>query len=311
MKKPTFISIVVAICMPIFLLAQTPQFNVKEFAPVGAKWEHIVWQVFSPEELHCTMEVVKDTIIQNKKCSVLKSNCLVSDNKTHIFYYIYSTSDKVFIYSQSTFNLLYDFSAKAGDSLKIWFPYNINCGKYNNFKVDSTRVLSDGKFNYRAYWVSSSDACVSWRYSSPIMERFGNLRFLFAYNRAHEQTTFLTKYSDKCVSLSFSPINCQPTPLPCNVNINYQPDCIKVATNEVESMNINVFPNPVSNIFTIQTNSSEINKVELIQLNGSILKSAIFTETLQIDVSDIPNGIYIIKLQGKKGVNYAKLSVFH
>lgn len=53
-----------------------------------------------------------------------------------------------------------------------------------------------------------------------------------------------------------------------------------------------IFPNPVSNLFKIQVDNSLIS-VELYSLNGQLVKS--YQKQEQYDVSDLPNGIYVVR----------------
>jgi Secretion system C-terminal sorting domain len=312
MKKPTFISIVIAICINTFLVAQIPQFNVKEFAPVGAKWEYKVSQIFESTKNYCKTEVIKDTIIQSKYCTVLRSDCLAFSKPYNIFY-LYSDNSKVYIYDKNEFQLLYDFTAKSGDSISTWIPYPRNCGMYAKFKIDSTKVLTYGKLNYRAYWVSSSYKCRSFRYAGPIVERFGNLNYLFPVDETIEEVNNLTKYSDNCVQLSFLPITCNASPKPCNLNVIYNSQCVMVSTTEQRQDNkiVKIFPNPVSNILNVEVPDYTFNKIELIGVDGCVVKNVSTNQVSQIDVSMIPSGIYIMILHTQYSMSHVRLNISH
>ncbi len=65
-----------------------------------------------------------------------------------------------------------------------------------------------------------------------------------------------------------------------------------VATNEFVQSNIKVYPNPVSNTFTIES-SSEIQNYNMIDTNG---KSVLTGKSNQVDCSTLPTGMYLLEL---------------
>jgi hypothetical protein len=292
----------------ISLNAQVAQFNVKEFAPVGAKWEYKIG-AFDAPAFPCNTEVTKDTIIKEKRCSVLKSNCSYVPRK---IMYLHSDGDKVFIYDRSEFQLLYDFSAKKGDSLTMWLPYeNENCGQYSKGKVDSTTIINYGKYNYRAYWLSSPSQCNYFRRDYPIMERFGRLSYLLPTGLAVGVN--LTNYSDNCVSASITNGNC-PLASVCNLKVSYNSQCIMVATDELKSNNdiVTIFPNPAREFINIQiSNIDKVNKIVLIEMNGRVIKNMVLSEMLHVDVSDVRSGIYIVAIHTKYNVFNVKVNISH
>ncbi len=91
---------------------------------------------------------------------------------------------------------------------------------------------------------------------------------------------------------------------------------ISIATG-IESFSNNnyfkIFPNPTDEKLQIEVSSSSMNEVRIITLNGSILLKEKLNQKLNnIDVSDLPNGLYqleVIDAQHRK--YYQKLSVLH
>ena len=61
---------------------------------------------------------------------------------------------------------------------------------------------------------------------------------------------------------------------------------------------IDIYPNPSSNYITINK-AIEFNEIKIIDISGKVIKS-ISPVNNSIDVSDLPNGIYLIKLLGEK-----------
>jgi polyhydroxybutyrate depolymerase len=78
---------------------------------------------------------------------------------------------------------------------------------------------------------------------------------------------------------------------------------LPVGVNDILSENsFKIYPNPSSNQLTIETDEQENYQVQLLDLQGSILqKSTIFGAQKTLDISNFPNGIYILRLSSEKG----------
>jgi PKD repeat protein len=74
---------------------------------------------------------------------------------------------------------------------------------------------------------------------------------------------------------------------------------------------ISVVPNPASNLVKVSFNENKSNFVQVIDLNGKIVKSlnAISTNQIELNVSDLSEGLYIVKLTNATGVTTTKLNV--
>ena len=79
--------------------------------------------------------------------------------------------------------------------------------------------------------------------------------------------------------------------------------CSVVGLPELQQVNYNceVFPNPSSDKITI-TNSGK-SKIDIINVNGQIIKSFYNNEKeMTIDLRDLSNGIYIVKVMTDKDI---------
>jgi hypothetical protein len=77
-----------------------------------------------------------------------------------------------------------------------------------------------------------------------------------------------------------------------------------------------VFPNPAHNVVTIQCTESVLNlnnKVILYNIFGQMIKESAFLpnrKTLTVDVTDIPNGVYFLKIEsGDKSLGVFKVVI--
>jgi len=80
---------------------------------------------------------------------------------------------------------------------------------------------------------------------------------------------------------------------------NCNNDCYPVGINEYNSSNYNIYPNPTSNQLTIDT-ELEISEITIIDITGKTIKT-ITTDFNIVDVSNLTNGIYFIKIINKEG----------
>jgi hypothetical protein len=70
----------------------------------------------------------------------------------------------------------------------------------------------------------------------------------------------------------------------------YYSDFTKLKTNVTSSNDVSVYPNPASDIINF---TQKVNRAEIISVTGAVVKSA--TNSEQMDVSGLPQGLYIIR----------------
>ena len=76
--------------------------------------------------------------------------------------------------------------------------------------------------------------------------------------------------------------------------------------NEISMENeINIYPNPSNYAFTIETPT--LSTIEISTIHGQRIKSLASTGTkTNIDVSEFPNGVYIVEVKTEKGIAVKK-----
>lgn len=68
--------------------------------------------------------------------------------------------------------------------------------------------------------------------------------------------------------------------------------------------NFSIFPNPTSDFITIQFKNSSKEKVKIYNMIGQLVKETTVLNNKKLDVSDLVNGIYIIRLADKKSITH-------
>ena len=79
--------------------------------------------------------------------------------------------------------------------------------------------------------------------------------------------------------------------------------------NELNSDNINVYPNPTNNLLNLTFNeSTEVQQITLMDLQGKVVynNTSVQENTLQINTSELSEGLYMLNVQTNNGVNIHK-----
>ncbi|MEN8839238.1 MAG: T9SS type A sorting domain-containing protein [Flavobacteriales bacterium] len=78
-----------------------------------------------------------------------------------------------------------------------------------------------------------------------------------------------------------------------------------ISINEISNeLNLSVFPNPVSNYFTIE--GVNLGTAEIMNAEGKIVRTISLNYITPIDVSDLTNGVYIIKVISENKVGFTR-----
>jgi hypothetical protein len=147
----------------------------QNFAPVGAKWHYNTHSHsgMTPITRYTILEVIKDSIIQEKYCTVLSSGDIFHED-----------DGKVFIVEGQDFNLLFDFNAQPGDSWQVKAEDVCSTGTATEFlKVENVDIVKlNGKmlkriwvrFPIDSYWGFEIGVSLH-----AIIETIGPLGFMF------------------------------------------------------------------------------------------------------------------------------------
>jgi hypothetical protein len=115
-----------------FLLFTTSLSAQMEYAPYGAFWKYTLHRFIVDYPYNCEfnicdqgkqrLEVIDTVTIQGKSVSVLQQFWGDSDTSGEPLIYVHANNDSVYFYAQNDFHLLYDFTAKDGDTININVP---------------------------------------------------------------------------------------------------------------------------------------------------------------------------------------------
>ncbi len=276
------------------------QLNATDWFPVGAKWTWgLVQECCGPPprpDYPFYWNVVKDTIIQNKHCSIIeKEGSYFPQQSQWTYRYIYNNSnDTISRFINNNFLPVYNFNCSVGDTTYIVTDSgNYVCDTFL-FVIDSIKPLLQNN-NLRVQYgklITNINCFFSNQVADNliIIEKVGlshlyTKAFYFVLDVYHG---YPRCYEDASFNLHLSTISCD-----------------SIIDNIKEKFNTNlpvkIYPNPASEnllIEFIKGNKYQHIKIELINMQGEVLKS-LENERFQfyeININDISNGIYWLKV---------------
>lgn len=273
-----------------------------DWANVGTTW-HYDYTGFGIEGF-TTYEVEKDTTVNTKPCSKVTvvheyTNFGVPDYTSQGDPFLtYEEDSIIYFTTQNQFDTLMNLKASPGDS---WTLTNQSCTEDRFIEVlDTGRTTINGCENkWIEYSYQGFTTVVDTFYSY-----YGSVEHAFAYFDYCQENTI-----DKPVSVNlrcYDDGNC--------IYLNGTPNCesLNVESEILESGEIKLYPNPASDIITIElfnnAESTETN-YKIIDFSGKVvLKGDMIDST--IDVSELESGVYFLRIeQGGENLGGGKVLV--
>jgi hypothetical protein len=91
-------------------------------------------------------------------------------------------------------------------------------------------------------------------------------------------------------------------------NMYYSKDCSTTQLEEHSYCRLSLFPNPINNLFTIETSSIDHYSIEITSLNGQLLlNKQVEGTTHQLDLSSFDSGVYFITIRSNDFVTKRKI----
>lgn len=141
-------------CITLFLSPVLLQAQQPEWFPAGAEWHYTYSSAFSLDIDFNRVNVAGEVVKNGQKCKKLTSSRRFGCNGLGAGNYVYEDSSKVYFYNINTdsFQLLYDFTAQAGDS---WTISEIGLTKEDSIivLVDSTDTTNINGHNLKVLYL--------------------------------------------------------------------------------------------------------------------------------------------------------------
>jgi hypothetical protein len=291
MKNKRFFMMLPILAVIICANAQETQ---QPFAPIGAKWTYGIdpgyWGVTA--EYPRYFEVMGDTILKGKTCSVIKQSGYGGID----YHYFFQTGQKIYCLNKtdSTFYLIYDFSLNVGDSWKVPHPnpdhyydtegyfdtliYNVtdvNYVEYNGVTLKQLKITPTYQY----------DCYAGYSFGFNITERFGGSRYIFQFRFGCDDMNVPANrcYSDSEINVQFRNIACDSVIYINHVNID----------NAEQNKEITYFNDKIElsqNLF------NQTDKVLIYNDIGQCILYAKPDSSRIISVSSLQSGVYIVAI---------------
>jgi hypothetical protein len=279
----------------LFLLLIIIPFIIKgqEWAPIGAEWYYDITYAFSGNiDFH---KVYCDSTINIKgvNCKRINIDYCACNNHFCDKLYTFQSSDTIFFYNPDidTFQILYNFGAKTGESWPITYKDIDNSIDTVIVHVDSIGTSLINSMSLRKLYVSNiynTEREFEYPEKSIIIEKIGDINLLI---NIHDL------YYGLCDNDILSGLRCYQDPefglystgLRESCNFTYK----WTATQVNIFSNTNLYPNPVTDFLIVPFAEHRKVEYQLFDSKGRMIKAG--NETV-IDMSYFESGLYYVRI---------------
>lgn len=252
----------------------------QQYFPKGAKWYYNLPDFSSPSFEYTTIESMGDSIFNNDTLTFLKGgvNCSAGSNVL-----IKQSGKKIYRLNScdSTYSLLYDFGANAGDTLTI-FPDICYISDSVVIKIDSISTININGNNLNYFHVSQLNNTMPWWFSQNIIEGIGNIHSFYP----------LLGFCDP----NGGPLRCYEDSVIGYYNTGLYYSCDTSYTvgidENITDYQLKISPNPTSSQLQVSA-SKKIQQIELLDIKGS---SLLKTNEHTLSLDHYSKGIYLLKV---------------
>lgn len=273
-----------------------PEPIYKEFAPIGAKWYVELFEPFAPDfEGTVRYESFRDTVVNGKACRVIYKSHWSTSVPLQGEFIIHQEYGRVYHYIEEidSFNLLFDFLAKPGDS---WRSFD--------------RGNSYVEYGTRAEYLTEVDS-FSFDFDQNTINPV-RIQHVSVYNLSSGQKQFIRNDEIiECVGFrnAFLPdsegdgftddvvegnVRCYEDE---NVGYNFTDgDCFTSAIEEpLKDLGYHIYPNPTSHILNIDYPGGRYSgSLQITDVTGKILLQSPLTPSL--DLGNMTTGCYFLTI---------------
>jgi hypothetical protein len=259
-----------------------------------------------------------DTIIQDKSCQKYHirkysffpqpGGIFTQGPITDLpFEYTYSSGDSVFYLRNGRFFLLYDFGAGIGDS---WIIDDaapggpMQCDSISKVEVTDTARISINGILKRAIYLRTVTGS-PYGIDAWVVENLGaiNLQFLFPSAQNCDSSIILCfeLHTFKCFESSATG-SYNPSNSDCEYLLNH------VGLGERVEINVNVFPNPTTDVLKVIIDQPNTPRIRLLDLYGRVFHDAMVAgQELNLNMSELPPGVYVLRIESGNQVTTRRI----
>ncbi|MCM1041004.1 MAG: T9SS type A sorting domain-containing protein [Bacteroides sp.] len=308
---------------------QAQEANESPWFAEGSKWCYSIADDGMGSGVGCIrMSVAGDTLLGERVCKRLKIESCDGSYETS-YEYVYPEGEKLFYYNVAVedFFLLLDLSAKPGDTVWVHteaFTPNPGFDPYQRWKL--YRDPSDS-FRFMAYRITAIDSVsmggkmLKRQAAQPLTERKtdnGEEDSYWHFPGWHQE--YIIEGIGSMGGFFGEVQGLYPEWGKCRLRCffadgkTYLTDgnCGETANETGKAdIGIKIYPNPAGETITLTTTGCNLQKVEILDVNGRVLYAATLDNqtSFRYNVSWMPSGIYLARVKTPCGVLTEKFSV--
>lgn len=84
---------------------------------------------------------------------------------------------------------------------------------------------------------------------------------------------------------------------------SFSKGCGTAGISESKKELVNIYPNPVQNELFVQLEEGQITQLDILDLSGKVIKTITSSNAKSIDVSNLTQGVYMLKVYTETGVS--------
>jgi hypothetical protein len=211
-------------------------------------------------------------------------------------WYTRASNDTVYYWDEDHFNVLYDFSASAGDSWLIedgteW----LQCNDSSYTKVESVGTVNlNGEQAIQLILVDSVGGSLG--IQGPVNSHFGAMdEFLFPTGRSCDSTIIVEWYIFDFCSFQDDSLSYNPSGEDCEYMLTH------LGLAESGTFPFTVAPNPANDVLHVKLPNGKAD-YRIVTLAGQEMETGKLTEqTSDLNISRLSEGMYILQLTGQNG----------
>ncbi len=270
--------------------------DAQVFAPEEAVWFYNYDPDITLDEGYRRIDVLGDTVIDQNNCKILRTTDIGYNYLNKEYYeiegdsiYIYEKDSIVYYLKSGEFYILYDLTAKKGDTITS-ISYPENCNNTYEIIIDSISYQDHNQISLRKYNFHINDDTESYYY----LEKIGFPDYL------------LPTFSNGCEIIAGphypGPLRCYYDNTLGYFSTGISPSCDYITSiNETSRNNqIQVFPNPTQGPLEIQVQDNMNYTFEILDNYGRIIEIGSFQASIRIDISEYIRGVYFVSIRSKQ-----------
>ena len=253
------------------------------------------------------VKTIKDTVIDNLQAEIIEQVHIGFFDSDTIHFgreIIRRAGNQWYVFANNKFNLLYDFDAKAGDTITVldepftgFFQYNYLSFTKFEYKIDSIKnELISGKI-YPIQYISTTKSS-DWslynlaRENGAIIIGVGNRRIPLLGQKKTSGSNFNEVGNLRCYSINDT-LKFKNYDKACDYRELYSTSNIQPINQAVALLNS--YPNPANSTLNINDDGiTNIKEAQIIDLTGRIITLPI--QHNSIDISGLAKGLFMLRI---------------